>query len=428
VRILTFLALILVVAILMLPLTTTLAYTSNVTSDTNRIRIIVGIKHEYDFAKAKAELAKFGTIANEIPQLKTVVLEVSPKAVEHIKKLPFVKYVEEDKIVVAISGKGKPHKKGGGSSQPNETIGWNVKMIKAPEVWAKYNSTYGDAAYGYNEEIQVAVVDTGIDYDHPDLKGAVVWCVVSLNNEKRFYEGTDLSKCDDPNGHGTHVAGIIAARLNGIGVVGVAPKVVLYAVRVLGPSGSGYVSDVAKGIVEAVDGPDGKPGTPDDADVISMSLGGPDSQTLHEAIEYAYNHSAVLVAAAGNDGANSPSYPAAYPEVIAVGAIDQNYQVPDWSNRNPDVVAPGVDVLSTLPNGEYGNMSGTSMACPHVSATVALIQALRLAAGLPKLTPDEVMQIIRSTAVDLGDPGYDPLYGYGLVDAYAAVQAALALK
>jgi len=209
--------------------------------------------------------------------------------------------------------------------------------------------------------------------------------------------GTDLSKCDDRNGHGTHVAGIIAARLNGFGVAGVAPKAVLYTVKVLSAGGNGYVSDVAKGIIEATKGPDGKPGTDDDADVISMSLGGPDSQTLHNAVEYAYNYSVTLVAAAGNEGASSPSCPACYPEVIAVGAIDSSGNVPSWSNKNPTVVAPGVDILSTYPGGKYAYMSGTSMACPHVSATAALIQALRLAAHLRKLTPSEVKGVIAST-------------------------------
>jgi len=242
---------------------------------------------------------------------------------------------------------------------------------------------------------------------------------------KTYYSGTNLKKCSDANGHGTHVAGIIASRLNGLGVAGVAPKVILYAIRVLDASGSGYVSDVAKGIVEAVKGPDGTPGTPDDADVISMSLGGPDSTTLHDAVQYAYSYNVTLVAAAGNEGADNPSYPAAYDEVIAVGAVDQSYQVPSWSNRNPTLTAPGVNILSTWPKNRYAYASGTSMACPHVSATVALIQSIRVAAGLRKLTPQEVEQVLTTTAVDLGDPGFDPYYGYGLVDAYGAVVNAL---
>lgn len=250
---------------------------------------------------------------------------------------------------------------------------------------------------------------------------------MSLRNTRTFYEGTNLKNCSDPNGHGTHVAGIIAARVNGFGVAGVAPKVLLYAVRVLDASGSGYISDIAKGIVEATKGPDNIAGTQDDADVISMSLGGPDSPTLRDAVQYAYSYGVVLVAAAGNEGASQPSYPAAYPEVIAVGAVDSSYRVPSWSNRNPDLVAPGVNILSTWNNGGYAYASGTSMACPHVSGTVALIQALRLASGHQKLSPDQVRNVLISTAIDLGSAGYDSLYGYGLVDAYKAVSYALNL-
>jgi subtilisin family serine protease len=194
---------------------------------------------------------------------------------------------------------------------------------------------------------------------------------------------------------------------------------------VLSDSGSGYSSDIARGIVEAVKGPDDTLGTEDDADVISMSLGGPSSSILYDAVKYAYNNGVVLVAAAGNEGASTPSYPAGYPEVIAVGAIDSNYNVPTWSNRNPDLVAPGVTIYSTLPGNTYGYKSGTSMACPHVSGVVAILQAMRLQAGLGKLTPDQVRQILISTAIDLGVKGYDEQYGYGLVDAYSALNLAL---
>ncbi|MEO3993600.1 MAG: S8 family serine peptidase [Desulfurococcaceae archaeon TW002] len=134
--------------------------------------------------------------------------------------------------------------------------------------------------------------------------------------------------------------------MHGFGVAGVALKAILYSVRVLDASGSGYMSDVAKGIVEAVKGPDDTPGTDDDADVISMSLGGPDSQVLYHAVLYAYSYNVTLVAAAGNEDAPTPSCPACYNEVIAVGAVDQDLNVPSWSNRNPDVVAPEVDILS----------------------------------------------------------------------------------
>ncbi|MEM4831650.1 MAG: S8 family serine peptidase, partial [Sulfolobales archaeon] len=284
------------------------------------IRVIIGVDLSGNYVRAKSVVESLGSIVLEIPEISALVAEVPPHLLGYLKSLSFVKYVEEDKSIKTSS-----------------EVRWNVEVVEAPEVWA-LNTAYGDAAYGYQTTIRVAVVDTGISYTHSDLYGSIDWCVVSLRNTKTFYRGTSLKNCDDPNGHGTHVAGIIAARLNGFGVAGVTPKAVLYAVRVLDANGGGYVSDVAKGIVEATKGPDNTPGTSDDADVISMSLGGPHSQTLYNAVLYAHSYNVVLVAAAGNEGASTPSCPACYSEVIAVGAIDQNLSVPSWSNKNPDLV------------------------------------------------------------------------------------------
>ncbi|MEM1603773.1 MAG: S8 family peptidase [Zestosphaera sp.] len=371
------------------------------------IRLIIGVNLSSNYLRAKSVIESLGSVVLEIPEISALVTEAPPHLLGYLKSLSFVKYVEEDKPI-----------------KTSTEVQWNVGLVEAPEVWA-LNTTYGDAAYGYQTSIRVAVVDTGISYTHTDLYGSIDWCVVSLRNTKTFYKGTNLKNCNDQNGHGTHVAGIIAARLNGFGVAGVAPKVVLYAVRVLDASGGGYVSDVAKGIVEATKGPDNTPGTSDDADVISMSLGGPHSQTLYDAILYAYSYNVVLVAAAGNEGASTPSCPACYSEVIAVGAIDQNLSVPSWSNKNPDLVAPGVNILSTWPRNRYVYLSGTSMSCPHVSAIVALMQAIRIADGKGKLTPTQVKEILTTTAIDLGTAGYDETYGYGLVNAVASVNEAL---
>ncbi|MEM4481526.1 MAG: S8 family peptidase [Desulfurococcaceae archaeon] len=302
-------------------------------------------------------------------------------------------------------------------------VGWNIRYVKAPDVWHTYNSTNGLGALGHG--IQVAVLDTGIDYTHPELQGAVVWCAVYLNLSTIVYEGYDLSMCMDGHSHGTHVAGIIRASMNNASIVGVSPLTQLYAVKVISDSGSGYASDLAKGIIEASKGPDDIAGTDDDADVISMSLGGGYSKLLEDAVKFAYNNGAVLVAAAGNTGGSTPLYPAAYSEVIAVGAIDSSYQVPTWSNRNPDVVAPGVGIYSTVPGGTLGYKTGTSMACPHVSGVVALIQALRVSAEKLKLTPSQVFELIKQTSTDLGKVDYDELYGYGLVNAYEATRLAL---
>ncbi|MEM2006594.1 MAG: S8 family peptidase [Sulfolobales archaeon] len=368
------------------------------------VRVVVGVYGPYSVSMNM--LLGIGRVDLEVPEIGAMVLEVPSAAVIRIAALPFVRYVEEDKLVKA------------------EEVGWNVEIVNATDVW-NMSSEYGNAALGYYPDITIAVLDTGIDYAHSDLKGAVVFCIVSLRDGKTFYRGTNLKNCADPNGHGTHVAGIISARLNGAGIAGVAPKSGLYAVRVLDASGKGYVSDVAKGIVESVKGPDGLPGTDDDADVISMSLGGPDSQILRDAVSYAYGYGVVLVAAAGNEGALAPSCPACYSEVIAVGAADSSYAVPDWSNRSPDIVAPGVNILSTWPKNRYAYASGTSMACPHVSAAVAIVQAMRLASSMYKLAPGNIKDVLASSAIDLGKPGYDSSYGYGFLDVYELVRISL---
>lgn len=376
----------------------------------NAARIVVGYE-DSSALNALSQLNNTGEIKalKHIREIRAVVLHIPDHKVDALKdKLKNVRYVEEDKVAYAV-GFGD-----------YSDVWWNVKMINVPAVWDAYFVTVGDAAFGYG--VAVAVLDTGIDYRHPQLSGRVVYCINTLGT--RLYKGTDLSKCADRNGHGTHVAGIIAASLDNVGVAGVAPKVRLVAVKVLSDSGSGYYSDIAEGIVEAV-----KAGVK----ILSMSLGGSsDASVLRDASYWAYQQGAVQVVAAGNSGDGNPStnnvgYPARYSWVIAVAAVDQNYAIPAWSSDGPevDVAAPGVNILSTYPGGRYAYMSGTSMATPHVTGVVALVQAVRSAYGFRPLTPDEVYQVLTSTAKDIGPADFDVFSGYGLVDAYAAVSAAL---
>ncbi len=366
-----------------------------------------------------SELGKlWGQVVYVADAFPVAVVRVPHGAAMHVHGLKGVQHVSADGV---FHSAGKP------VSQPPQTIPWGVQRIGAPTAWS---TTMGwvDLNGDGNSEIEVAIFDTGIDVDHPDLAANIKWGVSVLN-------GRISSKYNDLNGHGTHVAGTIAALNNNIGVVGVAPKVEIYMLRVLGASGSGSWSDLIIAIDLAIKGPDGIidkdgdgviVGDPDDdaPEVFSMSLGGSSAPAeLHTAIQAAYNWGIVIVAAAGNEGASSPSYPAAYPEVIAVGAIDSTNAVPSWSNRNPEVAAPGVDILSTYPDNTYATLSGTSMATPHVSAAVALIQAARLAKGLPPLPPgtatdtstNTVRGLLHVTAEDLGEAGYDSLYGWGVI-------------
>ena len=266
--------------------------------------------------------------------------------------------------------------------------------------------------------VDVAILDTGIDLDHPDLVANIVW----------GYSCVDDWTVDDINGHGSHCAGVIGADYNGFGVVGVYSNVDLYGIRVLNNGGVGTWEDITEGVYVACRGPDGIEGTDDDADVISMSLGGGgDDPLLHEAITHAYNMGIVVVASAGNGGDGDPlteeiSYPASYPEVIAVGATNSDDSVTSFSNTGSyiEVVAPGYRVYSTWKFGKYRSMSGTSMSCPHVAGLVAMIIALhgKMPVGDFK---DKGMNTIRGflhhTSLDMGVEGWDPAYGYGLIQA-----------
>lgn len=270
-------------------------------------------------------------------------------------------------------------------------IPWGVQMINAPKVWEK---TRGNG-------VVVAVLDTGVDFNHPDLAGRII----DGRNFTKDYKG-DPNNYYDNNSHGTHVAGTIAAITNQQGVVGVAPDVKLLIGKVLDGEGSGTYQSIINGIRWATDwrGPNGER-----VRVISMSFGGPvDYPPLHDAIKYAVANNVVVVAAAGNEGdgstnTNEYAYPGMYEEVIEVGAIDSFKRLAPFSNTNHeiDVVAPGVDILSTIPGGQWAKFSGTSMATPHVSAAVALLIAM-YETNDKKLSEPEIYQLLLQNTVDLG--------------------------
>lgn len=314
-------------------------------------------------------------------------------------------WVEQVRPPMAVEASARPN-------DPHFDRQWNLPVIQAPTAW--------DITTGTG--VVVAVLDTGVDRSLSDLQGT------------RFTGGFDFIDNDadphDDHGHGTHVAGTIAQTTNnGIGVAGVAHGATVMPVRVLDTRGAGNDYVLAQGIhFAAVNG----------ADVINLSLGGAGSTaTLYEAIQYAASAGVTIVAAVGNDGADTINYPAAYGEVLAVGAVDQALARAPYSNRGDalDLVAPGGDTSADLDGDGYGDgilqqtftadgtacfcfYEGTSMAAPHVAGAAALIVAEH---GPDAATVREAL--VRS-ARDLGPAGHDPSFGAGLVQAAAALQAA----
>jgi subtilisin len=287
-------------------------------------------------------------------------------------------------------------------SQPSplaETIPTGVQQVNAPQAWG----------YSQGKGIRVAVVDTGIDFMHPDLKPNYV-------GGASFVPGVATPM--DDHGHGTHCAGTVAAAIEGTNVVGVAPQASLYAVKVLDQNGSGQFSWIIAGIDWCIQ---------NGMHIVSMSLGGPSAPAaLEEMCNTAWDKGLLLVAAAGNSGPPRPQaessvgFPAKYRNVIAVSAIDSSNVIAAFSSRGPevDVCAPGVGVLSDRLGGGTTTMNGTSMACPHVAGVAAV------AWGSHRFSNnEEIWNLLAFTVDNLGVPDWDPLFGYGRVNALAAAAA-----
>lgn len=318
------------------------------------------VKHSYTLVPA---------IAANIPETAIAALQSNPK----------VTVIEPDITVYAVDAE--------------LDAAWGVKKIGSGTVHDNGNKGTG---------VKVGVIDSGVDYTHPDLDA-------NYAGGYDFHNG-DSDPMDD-NGHGTHVSGTIAAEDDGAGVVGVAPEAKIYAYKVLGSNGSGSYSDVVAALEKAVN---------DGIQITNNSYGS--SGDPGSTVKAAFDNSAALgmlhIAAAGNSG-NPPGngdnviYPARWDSLVAVAATDSNDKRANWSSTGPavELSGPGVSIKSTLPGGGYGNYSGTSMASPHVAGTAALV----LKAGFADLRGR-----MNSTAIDLGSTGRDTRYGYGRVDAAAA--------
>ncbi|MGH2918458.1 MAG: S8 family peptidase, partial [Solirubrobacteraceae bacterium] len=318
-----------------------------------------------------------------------------------------VDYAEPDFIMRATSVPNDPRfGELYGIDNPNDAD------LDGPEAW---DLAFGAGNFPTSPGVRVAIIDTGIDASHEDLTGRRAACagVRSFGFAGGVGDPTIVDgRCADDEDHGTHVAGTVAATANnGRGVAGVAPPAQLAICKALDANGSGPVSGIANCIDWAVG---------EDVKVISMSLGGPASETIEAAVTRAWRggDGAVVIAAAGNDGNSTVSYPAGYDDVISVAATDSRDRHAAFSNTNADVEisAAGVDVLSTRRGGGYFTLSGTSMATPHVAGAAAVI-----AFRFPDLDAAGIRTRLTQNADPLGPPGRDRTFGFGRVNLAQAL-------
>jgi subtilisin len=353
---------------------------------------LVEVNVGFDGARGRAALERAADAVVHEFNFDAMTVRMAKQAASALERNPTIRYVEENGEMHALA----------------QSTPWGVDRVDAEVAHA--NGETGSGA-------DVAIIDTGIDSDHPDLQGnlgqgtSFVSC--STKGGCRFGVKPASNTCyeswDDDNDHGTHCAGIAAGVDNAQGVVGVSSGATLHAVKVLDKCGSGSFSDIAAGVEWVAD---------QGYDVGSMSLGGSSgSQTLRDACQYAESRGVFLVAAAGNSGPCSDcvGYPAAYPEVMAVSSTASDDSLSSFSSTGPEVeiAAPGTDVYSSVAeNGRYDTFSGTSMACPHVAGAAGQLAADGLSAS-------EISQTLKDSAEDIGLASNEQ--GAGLLDVASAL-------
>lgn len=358
----------------------------------DHVQLLVKPKATMPEAALHALLSAQGaTEHSNIPALNVRVIRVPAHVAEKVllalQRSKDVVYAEPDSIAHAISTANDPYFTQG--------YQWYLSKIEAPIAWSTSTGS---------SQVIVAVVDTGVLATHPDISGKVLAGYDFVNND---------ANATDDNGHGTAVAGFTSASTNnGVGMAAVSWANPVLPVKVLGTDGSGTYSGIANGILWATD---------KGARIINLSLGGTSwSQTLQDAVNYAWNRNVIIIAAAGNNGNNTAVYPAACNNVIAVSATNSSDGRPSWSNYGSyvDISAPGADVLTLSGANGYANWNGTSFSSPVTAGVVALMVAAN-----PQLSNAGIVDALLKNSDDIGTYGYDVYFGYGRVNARRAVAA-----
>ncbi len=337
---------------------------------TGQVEVNVGFASERGRQKT---LDAADETVRDFDSLDIVTAKMPAKAAQGLQNNPNIRYVEQNGTVHAHA----------------QTLPWGIDRVDADVAHSN-----GDTGSGAD----IAILDTGIDSDHPDL-------------EANLGEGKDFSgkgTWEDGDGHGTHCAGIANAVNNSEGVVGVSTEATLHAGKVLGDDGSGSFSDVAAGIEWAAD---------QGYDVASLSLGASSgTTTLKDAVDYAYNNGVLVVSSAGNSGpcTDCVGYPAAYSNAMAISSTDEDDSLSSFSSTGSEIelAAPGGSIYSTYTGGGYDTLSGTSMSCPHVSGAGAQLMATGM-------SNTEARSALKNNAEDIGLGSNEQ--GAGLLDVEAAL-------
>ncbi|WP_051621039.1 S8 family peptidase [Paenibacillus sp. UNC451MF] len=319
-------------------------------------------------------LKKKMTRLQEVQPLKIIhAISCSLQSPELLADLPFIQSIETDTRMKVHAAKAltsiQPTSSSAKSTSGAQNIPWGIRHIRAPQAWSKSKG----------EHIHIGVIDTGADYTHPDLRNCLSHGVNLLNR---------YLLPNDDNGHGTHIAGTIAASSRQRGIIGVAPQALIHPVKAFDHQGSAFVSDIISGIDWCVK---------NQINIINMSFGMKTySKALESAVRNAYESGVIVVASSGNEGKKAGiDYPARLRQVIAVGATTRRGQIAPFSNisKKIDIYAPGEKVYSTWLRGKYHELSGTSMATSHVTGVIALMLARK-----PGLKPMQVKSIIKKNA------------------------------